>query len=226
MLKWLRTQSWCKFNEFTVLGAVRGCHLAALTYLCSAGCDWHANKIAHEAASSGNIAVVEWLRQQQSVVFGATAMASAACAGQTAMCAHLRSIGCGWNDVACSHAAAHGRLDTLRWLLGSGCPWSVSDICGCAAQNGRADVLDYLLEQGAVMSSEQLTEALNAAGTRGTLQTVQWCRQRGAEWPAVLGYTGIVEWTDACLAWARANGCAAPLADPDADSSVFSRGAA
>eukprot|EP00953_Heterococcus_sp_UTEX-ZZ885_P019956 11147-Heterococcus_DN1.PRE.3 len=216
MLKWLKTQSWCEFDGFTCTGAVRARHLAALEYLLSEGCQWNKVYISSEAASSGSIEVVECLRQQQGVEFNEGALIVAAGAGHTAMCAYLRSIGCDWDVDACT-AAAYGRLETLCWLRANGCPWIVSDAFIGAARNGSTDILDYVIQQGEVLSAELLTEALNAAGMYNKLQAAQWLRQHGAEWPAVLGYNEedhVERWSGESLAWARANGCTAPIPPP------------
>jgi hypothetical protein len=42
MLNWLRTQSWCSYDDvMACLGAARGGHLAVLQYLYSKGCGWN-----------------------------------------------------------------------------------------------------------------------------------------------------------------------------------------
>jgi hypothetical protein len=214
MLRCLKTDSWCAFNCSTCAGAAEGGHLAVLKYVRSEGCEWDVASIACYAAKSGSIEAVEWLRQQQDIVIDAEVLAWAAGAGQTATCAHLRSTGCDWDTAACSEAALHGHLDTLRWLREHGCPWHVSDVCDNAAANGFPDVLDYVIEQGEVLDADVLTDALNWAGAFNRLETAQWLRQRGAEWPAVLGGGDDPElqpWRGESLAWARANGCTSPV---------------
>jgi hypothetical protein len=81
-----------------------------------------------------------------------------------------------------------------------------------AAHNGCIDTLEYVIQQGEVMSAEVLTAALNAAGTDNHLQTAQWLRQRGAQWPALLGYSAALDelWGGDTLAWAREEGCTSP----------------
>jgi hypothetical protein len=225
MLKWLRAKSWCTFGVATCAGAASGGHLAALKHLFSIGCDWDEMNIAWDAASSGSIEAVEWLRQEKGVVIDAGTLKAAAAAGQTALCAHLRSIGCPWSAALCDQAAMSalcGNFDTLRWLRDNGCPWNVRHICIHAASLGDTALLDYVIEQGEVLDAELLTFALNTAGEFSSLQVAQWLRQHGAEWPAVLGYddaTGQYNpWKADMIAWARAEGCSAPN-DVDAASS-------
>jgi hypothetical protein len=206
MLKWLRSQSWCTFDESTCAGAAKGGQLAALKHLRSEGCDWDAEQIARDAAGSGSIEVVEWLRQQQGVQIGAAAMGAAAHAGHIAMCEHLHSTGVEWNALACYRAAAGGHLDAVRWLQEQGCPWDVTDVCIGAARAGATAILDCVLEQGEVLDAELLTDALDHAAVFDHLQAAQWLRAHGAEWPPVLGWGKGEQWSDAVVAWARAEG--------------------
>eukprot|EP00953_Heterococcus_sp_UTEX-ZZ885_P007407 4491-Heterococcus_DN1.PRE.2 len=207
MLQWLKAHSWWPFDELTCGRAAFGGQLAALEYLRAEGCAWNKELIAYYAAAGGSIEIVEWLRQQQGVLIDSGTLKMATHAGHTAMCAHLRSIGCEWDDDTCTKAAEGGHLETLRWLRETGCPWDTWQICKHAANNGSIDILDYVTEQGEVLDAELLTKALNNACASGQLQAAQWLRQRGAEWPAVLGYDEEEQWSGAMIAWARAEGC-------------------
>jgi hypothetical protein len=213
MLNWLKAESLCAFDDFTCAGAAKGGRLAALQHLCNEGCDWDVEYIACCAAYSGNIAAVEWLRQQQGTVINADTLAWAAAGGQIAMCQHLRSTGCDWNASACNDAASYGEVDTLRWLRENGCPWDVNGVCTDASRYGSTNILDYVTEQGEVLDAELLTDALNCAGAYNQLRAAQWLRQHGAQWPAVLAYGQppyAHEWSGDILAWARAEGCTSP----------------
>jgi hypothetical protein len=210
MLECLKREG-CKFNHHTRAAAAAAGHLAALQYLRSEGCEWYKGHISCCAASSGSIELVEWLQQQQGVIFDSDAMKWAADAGQTAMCKHLRNTGCEWNAEACTRAAESGRSETLRWLREHGCIWDVREVCIRAAGNGHTDILDYVKEQAEVLDAELLTEALDFAAVLDQLQSVQWCRQLGAEWPDVLGYGEHKQWSHDTFAWARAEGCKSPV---------------
>eukprot|EP00953_Heterococcus_sp_UTEX-ZZ885_P018981 10605-Heterococcus_DN1.PRE.1 len=59
------------------------------------------------------------------------------------------------------------------------------------------------------------TATLNAAGSCNQLQTVQWLRQLGADWPPVL-QDASQTWHGDTLRWARDEGCTAPISH-DAD---------
>jgi hypothetical protein len=82
-----------------------------------------------------------------------------------------------------------------------------------AADYGCTDILDFVLEQAEVLDAELLTDTLNYVGSFYRLPVVQWLRQHGAEWPAVLGFGRRYchQWGGETLAWARAQGCTAPI---------------
>jgi hypothetical protein len=214
MLDWLKRGRWCSFGQDACAGAARAGKLATLQHLRSKGCDWDIYDIACCAAKSGSIEVVEWLRQRRDIVIGATVMSAAASAGHIHMCEHLRSSGCEWDDGACHEAAAADELDTLRWLREHGCPWDSFNVFFDAACRGSIAILEYVAAQGEVLDAEQRLGAMNGAATYNQLQAAQWLRQQGAQWPAVLGYGNeqhVWRWTDAMLAWARAEGCTSPV---------------
>jgi hypothetical protein len=210
MLKWLTAQSWCAIDDLACAGAAQGGHLAALKHLRIEGYAWKTHYIACYTAESGSIEVVEWLRLQQGIDINAAVMTAAAGAGQTAMCAHLRSTGCDWDANACTQATKADAISTLRWLREHGCPWVVRDVLREAADKGFTEAFDYVVEQGEVLDREALTAALNRAGTSRKLQAAQWLRQHGAQWPAVLGRDRHQRWHKDMVTWARAEGCTAP----------------
>jgi hypothetical protein len=164
--------------------------------------------------------VVEWLQQQEGVQFGARALSCAAVTGQTTMSAHLRGIGCDWDAEACRLAAVFGHYDTLRWLRENGCPWEAEVAFFDVSRYGYTSILSYFIEQGEVIEPGTLTEALNCAGASGHLQTAQWLRQLGAQWPNPLSFDfheTVGHWSGEVLAWARAEGCTSSVADDDSD---------
>jgi hypothetical protein len=211
MLNWLRAEG-CEFNHRTCVGAAQGRQLAALQHLRSEGAEWDAEEMGCEAAMGGSIEVVEWLRQEQGIEFNSTSIMWAADGGQIAMCQHLRSIGCEWTEDACAQAVMRGYFDTLCWLRENGCPWNVYEVSMAAVDLSNIEVLDY----SEVLDAELLTDLLAYAGSCNSLEAAQWLRQRGAEWPVVLRDTTSTQgdgeqWSDDMIAWARAEGCDAPL---------------
>jgi hypothetical protein len=215
MLNWLRTQSWCQFDYFACEGAAAGGHLSALQHLRNEGCKWEEDLITWHAARSGSIELVNWLRQQPGMAFDSYNLVVAANNGNSAMCKHLLSIGCTWDSRTYSDLVAHGNLEALRLARALGCPCDLSKAFTAAAKYGYADILAYVIEQGEALDAGLLTQALNSAGAFGKLQAVQWLRQHGAQWPAVLSYAdegNVRQWSGESLAWARAEGCTSPAA--------------
>jgi hypothetical protein len=215
MLNWLRSQAWWYDvdDENACAGAAEAGHLTLLQHLINEGCKWDGESLIQDAASSGSMELVEWLRVEQHITLNADALTAAAGAGQIGMCEYLLREGCELNFEACSRAAAGGHTDTLRWLLEQECPWSVHEVCMSAARNGYTDILDFVIEQGEVLDAELLTDALNDAGSSNQLPAVQWLRQHGAAWPAALGFGQryFHQWGGESLAWARAQGCTASI---------------
>jgi hypothetical protein len=216
MLNWLRTQSWCLFDYYACEGAAEGGQLAAMQHLRNTGCEWDVETFTWSAARSGNIELVEWLRQQPGIVFDCFDLSGAVMNGHGAMCEHLLSIGCRWDTDICSDLIANGNLEALRLVRALGCPWHLRGVVTYAARYGYTGILDFVIEQEEVLDAELMTSALNLAGVYGKLQAAQWSRQHGAQWPVVLSHNdhwqGLKQWSGESLAWARAEGCTSPTA--------------
>jgi hypothetical protein len=160
---------------------------------------------------------MEWLLQEHAIVMTGDLMASAAEAGQLAMCQYLREQGCPWSAGACLDAASAGHCEVVRWLHSAGCPWQLNpnindSIVGHTAIGGSVDLLQYLLQQGMLAGGGLLTEALAAAGAHDRREAAVWLRQHGAEWPPILqqNETPQLYWSRDMVAWARAEGCTSP----------------
>jgi hypothetical protein len=105
-------------------------------------------------------------------------------------------------------AALTGHVAAVKWLCEHGCPLEELQLYVAAAIAGDVKILDYLVERGCELDADILTAMLNVAGASEQLAAAQWCRQRGAEWPARL--VCDTPWEGDTLAWARAEGCTAP----------------
>jgi hypothetical protein len=151
---------------------VRG-QLAAMQHLRNTGCEWDVETLTWHAAHSGNIELVEWLRQQPGIVFDGFDLSAAALNGHRAMCEHLLSIGCRWDTDICSDLVANGDLEELRLARALGCPWDVNEVLTDAARCGCTGILDYVIEQGEALDAQLLMRALNSAGAYGELQAAQ-----------------------------------------------------
>jgi hypothetical protein len=92
-----------------------------------------------------------------------------------------------------------GHYELLHWLWEQGCPRDLAQIGATAAQGGNVQILQYLVEQGIEVSQPMLNGMLLCFGVKGKLETAQWLREHGAEWPKVLQAAGDV-WPDAAVA--------------------------
>jgi hypothetical protein len=208
VMQFLHAQG-CPWDETVTSAAAARSDLEILRWASEHGCDWNERAILSEAASSGNVELTAWVKQQPGVVCNEDAMDAAAQKGHTAVCEYLRAQQCPWSAQTCFGAAASGHVHTLRWLHEHGCPWNAVHTCEAAAAGGFIDVMQYLLQHDIAYTPALLTLMLNAAGACNKLAAAQWLRQQGAEWPDVLYYL-ISRWSGETLAWARAKGCTSP----------------
>jgi hypothetical protein len=93
VLQFLRAQG-CPWDETLSRAAARRGNLEMLRWLQQHGCPWRAYSILDEAASSGNVELTAWVKQQPEVVCNEDAMIAAARKGHTAMCEYLHSEQC------------------------------------------------------------------------------------------------------------------------------------
>eukprot|EP00953_Heterococcus_sp_UTEX-ZZ885_P009499 5592-Heterococcus_DN1.PRE.1 len=149
----------------TTLGAAECNQLSVIQFLRASGCawDWKPQYILGEAASSGNIEMTTWVKQQSGVVCDEYAMAAAAQNGHTAMCDFLRAEQCPWDTDACHDAARNGHVHTLKWLHEHGCPWHAVTVREKAAEGGHVDVIAYLQQEGLLNTAAVLRDMLNIA---------------------------------------------------------------
>jgi hypothetical protein len=207
VLQYLRELD-CEWDEHAVVAkAAEYGHLSLLKWLLSNGSPFDASSVCERAAKSGSIEMMVYARQC-GCELNARTMQMAAIKGRLGMCQYLHANGCAWDTEAPKWAAVCGHLDTLRWLYENGCPWDAAAVCIQAAKGGHIEVMQYLLYDLAVATPDMLQEMLNAAGAWEQLAAAQWLRQQGADWPASLQYRGTL-WNDACLIWARQQGCSA-----------------
>jgi hypothetical protein len=238
----LMLQETCTFDRHTSRSAAqRPNNAAMLQYLLDAGCPWFidscstvaeigdlkqlqwvhqhvsplTSRITQRAARSGSVPVFEFL-QQQGAVCDATTLACAAAEGHLQLCTWLRtSAHCEWSSEAVSCAADCDSVETVKWLLDSGCDCDADDLYMTAAvpESGTHthSVLRYLLEAGLHTEPARLTATLKHAGLHDMLDAAKLLRQHGAAWPDNLQCEEEgISWSGEPLAWARAEGCTAP----------------
>ena len=72
-------------------------------------------------------------------------MRNAAGSGNLELVRWLRGAGCPWDHNTCHWAVEKGRVETLRWAREHGCPWTPWDRDRAAAELGYADDFGQLV---------------------------------------------------------------------------------
>jgi hypothetical protein len=230
VLQFLMEQG-CDWHD-SICGAAAGAgDLEQLKWLHQHGATLHSFTTLDAAGSpyGGVVSIFEWLQQQQQQQeeqqqqqqeeqqqrFELTChvMSKAAEYGHLSLCQWLHNAGCPWDSSACRNAVDGGYLEVLRFLHDNGCPWDGGLILYNAviATHNNASMLQYLWEQGLQLNAAKLTEYLNYAGTNNKLESAKWLREKGAQWSDVLQDPDGDIWYDNMVAWARAEGCTAPV---------------
>ena len=75
--------------------------------------------VMEDAAKSGNLELVRWLRGE----------------------------GCPWDMETCDEAVEYGHVEMLRWVRENGCPWSAEDRDRAAAELEYRDDFGNVVDQ-------------------------------------------------------------------------------
>ena len=100
-----------------------------------------------EAARTGNLALVRWLREVKKFDWNEWTINAAAKNGHLHIVKYCMEQKCPRNELACSSAAKSGHLDILKYLHENGAPWN-SWTCFYARENNHLECLNYAKENG------------------------------------------------------------------------------
>jgi len=100
-----------------------------------------------EAARSGNLALLRWLREEKKFDWNRYTINAAAYSGYLHIAKYCIEHKCPINVVACANAAQYGHLDILKYLHENGAPWD-SWTCFFARKNNQLECLNYAKENG------------------------------------------------------------------------------
>eukprot|EP00953_Heterococcus_sp_UTEX-ZZ885_P005770 3575-Heterococcus_DN1.PRE.1 len=117
------------------------------------------NDICDAAASSGNIAMLTYLKENGAPCTRAMTAYAAAHSGHTHVLEYLHAEGCPWDESACFTAALGGHFDTLLRLQALGCPWNASELSSAAAAKCKLPLLQLLKAQGVAFTEETMRRA-------------------------------------------------------------------
>jgi hypothetical protein len=241
--RWLKKRTTAKFAQFTIDRAVMyDAHLRVIKYLVrDCGCQldsqlfamavhhgelrtarWmlqqnrafkYRHSVADAAAASGNTALVDWLKEEEGVVFTATAMAYGAVhssANKLATVQMLRSRRVPWSEEVFSAAiSGSGSVELVEYLLRAGCPhdsdWSV--YIELAAKSHHTSVLQWLLLQPATaattadMLQQNGAEYVHGAVHMCHLDMLKFLHQYGCPFSADLCTVGLKAGNVEVLKW-------------------------
>ena len=100
-----------------------------------------------EAALTGNLALVRWLREVKKFDWNEGTICAAAQFGHLHIVTYCTEQKCPRNELACAYAAEFGHLDILKYLHENGVPWN-SWTCTFARKNNHLECLVYALDNG------------------------------------------------------------------------------
>jgi hypothetical protein len=167
---------------------------------------WKDSEVANSAAKSGQVDVLEWMRQHKAekFVFCGCAQQAAGC-GKVAVLDWLQRQGIPFQDVeSCfCNAANNGHYYVMQWLLNHGFRLSRT-LMDSAVRFGHIKLMKIALKRGGEMN----TKTCAIAAFYGRLNALQWLRSHGCQWDGnVLLWAEENNSTDELLDWARSNGC-------------------
>jgi hypothetical protein len=178
VLQFLRDEG-CEWHESACSAAARNAHMPTLKWLREQGCPWAVDRICGDAAESGSIEMLLYLKQQGGF-FNEYTLTRAARKGQLAVCHLLVAEQCPCDVRACMYAAVAGDLETVRFLHESGCPWDADSMVELGAGSGSVELLRYLKQQGCAFNAQVMT----AAAAKGHTQLCQFLRAEQCPWDA------------------------------------------
>jgi len=100
-----------------------------------------------QAARTGNLALLRWLREEKMFEWDGLAINIAAEIGHLHIVKYCMRHVSPINELPCALAAENGHLDILKYLHENGAPWDWR-VCRIAAQNNHIDCLNYAKENG------------------------------------------------------------------------------
>ena len=100
-----------------------------------------------EAADTGNLALVRWLREVKKFDWNDWTINIAAANGHLHIVTYCMEQKCPRTKLACANAAKFGHLDILKYLHENGAPWD-SWTCFYARENNHLECLNYAKENG------------------------------------------------------------------------------
>jgi|GEM_PF-2388217 len=184
------------------------------------------------AASTGNLEMLNWLKQQGAHIDGVTyysaiqnghfhvvtwaeplfrfkgnivQLGAAAERGNLDILQWAHKKGCYLHAEFIHRAARGGHQSVIDWLVENGCNKNLTDtlVCAAAARGGNLDILKWARAQGYVWDSRTCLEAARA----GSIPVLEWARSEGCPWNARIALIAAAKGHLETLIWTITNQC-------------------
>ena len=147
LLKWIREEKKCKWNEWTINWAADQGNLEMVKYCVANECpidEW----ACEIAASGGHLEMLKYLREEAKAPWDEKTASFAALMGHLHILEYLVERKYGkYTEFACAYAAEFGHLDCLKYLRETAkAPWN-SEAVRDAHKNNHPECVQYLLDK-------------------------------------------------------------------------------
>ncbi|KAK3289193.1 hypothetical protein CYMTET_3354 [Cymbomonas tetramitiformis] len=132
-------------------------NLEVLQWAREHGCPWDASTCQY-AAAGGHLEVLQWAWEHGCPWDASTCYGAAAAGGHLEVLQWAREHGCPWDARTCAYAAAGGHLEVLQWAREHGCPWD-ENTCLNAAEGGHLEVLQWRASMAGRMGRRDANKA-------------------------------------------------------------------
>lgn len=198
LIKYLR-EIGCPMSPNTFEVACFNGDTGVMKYLMQSGCP--SGKCVEYAASSANIATLEWLKNN-GCRLEAGGFAAACLTGNIEVIRWFERNKSGWDDRVTSHSARSGNPSALQLVIDLGYRWG-TETTKAAAGLESMSILVWLHENGCPWGQSTCAQA----SRDGRLGTLIWARSRGCDWgPSVCSLAAEYGHFDV-LKWAVLHGC-------------------
>jgi len=159
---------------------------------------------------SSEMRVAQWWHQRvaPASTWSTRACSNAARSGNIRLLEWLRARGTPWDETTAHVAAERMGLGAFRWIVAdNGCPYTPTLAAFHAARGGKVQVLEYICANAAPPIDNNMMW-MTAAARRGHVHVLQWAEAHGYPWREVPGLCVILHsrgYTEALL-WALTHG--------------------
>lgn len=178
-------------------------NLPLLEWLASVGACICEGALINAAAEAGHVHILEWLYAMGHRPRCTYTCEAAARTGQLVALQWLRAHGCRWDLRTCAAAAQGGHLDVLKWARANGCKWDHLTTT-CTDADNHLTVLAWALSQGCPRDDGSVLAGL-AKG--GHLAILQWLVASGYRYDTDMTTRAAERGHLHVLEWARTIGC-------------------